>query len=146
MFVKDVENVVKSRQIGKGLIAVAVIGTATAYLLYNATRYSLVYYYSVDEFAAQANASPDRQTGQIRIAGTVKNEPVLLDAEKRLYKFELAGQKSAIPVQYSGQLPNNFAVNKEVVVEGKTDPQGVFTAKNIITKCESKYKAKNVQK
>ena len=47
-------------------------------------------------------------------------------------------------VVYEGTIPNNFETAKSVVVTGKyTD--GYFHAKDILTKCPSKYENQNVQ-
>ncbi len=56
--------------------------------------------------------------------------------------FILAGSETELPVQYTGPVPDNFAEDREVVVEGRLDTSGIFQAEMLMTKCESKYKAK----
>ncbi|UCG48525.1 MAG: cytochrome c maturation protein CcmE [Phycisphaerales bacterium] len=136
------------RKLTKVVIAVAVIGGASAYLLIQALSSSLVYYYSVDEFlekrpggAAAGNSGPD--DGRLmRLAGMVEQGSVVRNAENLELTFKLAGRKSSVAVIYSGRTPENFAGGREVVLEGRMGADAVFVAENIMTKCESKYKVK----
>jgi cytochrome c-type biogenesis protein CcmE len=45
-------------------------------------------------------------------------------------------------VRYQGLTPDNFEEDREVVVEGRLGPAGVFQADTLMTRCESKYQAK----
>jgi cytochrome c-type biogenesis protein CcmE len=129
------------RKAAKVIIGTVVISLAVAYLLYEAAKSSWAYYYSVDEFAEN---QPAKINGDyvVRLAGTVKAGSIKVDADKLQIDFELAGQKNSISVRYYGALPKNFADGKEVLVEGRADANGVFNAGQILTRCESKYKAK----
>ena len=141
-----------TRRITKVIVGVVVIGAATAYFLYEAVESSWVYYCSVDEFVesgfgkmlrnsdAEAFRADDNRI--IRLAGRVKTGSVAKTIEKMQLDFELAGQKSSVPVRYYGVVPKNFMAGKEVVVEGKIGTGGVFLANKILTRCESKYRVK----
>ena len=59
-----------------------------------------------------------------------------------LLEFTLTGKENSLPVNYKGVVPDNFADDIEVVVEGRLADSGVFEANKLMTKCESKYKAK----
>jgi cytochrome c-type biogenesis protein CcmE len=107
--------------------------------MYQAMQSSWSYYYSVDEFSA--NTSPPKNTS-LRVAGKVKEGTVARDLQKMLLTFTLAGASSEITVSFAGTIPDNFAENIEVVVEGRLDTSGSFQADRLMTKCESKYKAK----
>ena len=78
----------------------------------------------------------------IRLAGWVKDGTVVRNAKKMQLDFKLAGRKSTVQVRFYGVVPKNFAVDREVVVEGKAGANGVFKANKILTRCESKYKVK----
>ncbi len=129
-----------------------VIGTATGYFLYEAIESSWAYYYSVDEFVesqlgkwVQNRDVATFKTDDnriIRLAGWVKAGSVVTNAEKMQLDFELAGQKSSVPVRFCGVIPKNFTADKEVVVEGRASGNGVFQANKILTRCESKYKVR----
>lgn len=139
-------------KIKKVIIGIVVIGSAAAYLLYLAAESSWAYYYSVDEFVespfyrASQNgkrlASRGNDNHIMRLAGRVKNGTIMRNEEKMQLDFELAGRKNSVPVRFYGVVPKNFAADKEVVVEGRPQNNGVFKADKILTRCESKYKVK----
>ena len=140
-----------SRKTIKVAIALVVIGSAAAYLLYKAVQSSWAYYYPVDQFLETALVPASEAAGQlptafdnrtIRLAGRVKPDSIISDQSARRLDFELAGEKNFVPVRYHGPIPANFAADKEVVVEGRLNSQGLFEATQILTRCESKYKVK----
>jgi cytochrome c-type biogenesis protein CcmE len=51
---------------------------------------------------------------------------------------------SEMKVIYDGAKPNNFEMAEAVVVKGKVK-EGVFMANEILTKCPSKYEAKEMK-
>lgn len=128
-----------SNTLTKFIIGVVVIGGALGFLVYNAMQSSFSYYLQVDEFAARKSLAQDRT---FRIAGIVEEETISRDLQKILLTFKLKGQHTSLPVSYNGTVPDNFAENREVVVEGRLDTEGIFQAKKLMTKCESKYKSK----
>jgi cytochrome c-type biogenesis protein CcmE len=109
------------------------------FFVFQAMRSSWSYYYSVDEFSANKSAVRNHS---LRIAGRVQRGSIVRDLEKVSLNFTLAGSETELPVQYKGPVPDNFAEDREVVVEGRLDVTGVFRADMLMTKCESKYKAK----
>ncbi len=129
----------KTKMIFKILIGVTVIGGGLGYFTFQAMQSSWSYYYSVDEFSANIS---DMNNYSFRIAGRVKPGSVNRDLQKMNLTFTLAGTKTEIPVFYEGTVPDNFTEDIEVVVEGRLDENKSFKAKTLMTKCESKYKAK----
>jgi len=129
----------KVKTVVKTLIGVVVIGGGIGYFMYQAMQSSWSYYYWVDEFSAH---SSEVKNTSLRVAGRVKQGSVARDLQKMQLTFVLAGSKSSVPVSYKGTVPDNFAEDIEVVVEGRLDIAGVFQADRLMTKCESKYKAK----
>ena len=129
----------KTKTIVKALIGIIVIGGGIGYFMYHAMQSSWAYYYSVDEFTANRSAVKDYT---LRIAGKVKEGSVERDLERMQLTFTLAGSHTEVPVCYKGSAPDNFAEDREVVVEGRLDTTGVFQADTLLTRCESKYKAK----
>ncbi len=129
----------KTKMIIKILIGIIVIGGGLGYFTYQAMQSSWSYYYSVDEFSANI---ADMNNYSLRIAGRVKPGSVNRDLQNLNLTFTLAGAKTEIPVLYTGTVPDNFTEDIEVVVEGRLDENKSFKAKTLMTKCESKYKAK----
>ena len=129
----------KNKTIVKMLIGIIVIGGGIGYFMYQAMQSSWSYYYSVDDFIANNSAV---YSHSIRLAGLVKQGSINRDVEKMDLQFTLSGSDNEIPVQYRGSIPDNFVEEGEVVIEGRLDTSGVFQAEMLMTKCESKYKAK----
>ena len=86
------------------------------------------------------------RTGEIQLAGAVVG-PVSGDAHAGGLHFKLRdvrGEAStAVPVRYTGSVPDLFKVGRHIVVDG-TLRKGTFVAEpgSMITKCPSKYVAK----
>jgi cytochrome c-type biogenesis protein CcmE len=129
----------KSKTVVKLLVGIIVIGGGIGYFVVQAMQSSWAYYYSVDDFSAADVAAREQS---FRLAGRVKPGTVVRDLEHLTLGFTLAGAKAELPVQYKGVTPDNFVEDKEVVVEGRLAPTGVFQADTLMTRCESKYQAK----
>ncbi len=129
----------KTNTIVKTIVAVVLIGGSMVYLIYQVAQSPFSYYYSVDEFSMKKDIA---KNSSVRLAGKVAKGTVDRDIQQMLLKFTLTGEKKSLPVNYKGVVPDNFADDIEVVVEGQLNDSGVFEAKKVMTKCESKYKAK----
>lgn len=129
----------KNKAIVKIIISIIVIGGGLGYFMYQTMQSSWAYYYSVDDFDAAGQAV---QGHSFRLAGRVKTGSVVRDLENVSLRFTLAGAQAELPVQYTGVVPDNFTEDREVVVEGRLAPAGVFQADTLMTRCESKYQAK----
>ena len=129
----------KAKTILKALIGFLVIGGGLGYFIFQTMQTSWSYYYSVDEFSENKSIVKDQS---IRIAGRVKESSINRDLEAMNLSFILAGAKTEVPVVYEGTVPDNFTEDIEVVVEGKLGSDDTFKADTLLTRCESKYKAK----
>jgi len=136
---KVLSKLMKIRSIIIVLVGVIVIGGGIIYFMYRAMGSSHSYYYSVDDFAADRGKT---QNYTLRIVGKVKAGSVERDLKKINLTFVLAGATSEIPVQYKGIIPESFAEDRDVVVEGSLDTTGLFQANLLISRYESKYKSK----
>ena len=129
----------KTKTVVKVLVGITVIGGGVGYFMYQAMRSSWSYYYSVDEFLAN---SSEVKNHSVRIAGRVKGGSVVRDLQKMSLTFTLAGSENEVPIHYKGSVPDNFAEDREVVVQGRRDTSGVIQADLLMTRCESKYRTK----
>lgn len=129
----------KSLTVVKWVLGIVVIGGGLTFFMVQAMQSSYSYYYSVDDFLA---GDQQLQSASLRLAGKVKPGTVTRDIQKLTLNFTLAGTQAEIPVAYTGTVPDNFTDDIEVVVQGKLDPSGAFNADSVMTRCESKYKAK----
>ncbi len=131
----------KGKFVIKLIVGMVVILLALVYLV-STIQTSWAYDISVDVFQTDTSV----QARKARVGGIVKVGSIDIDLEEVQLDFVLAGLETSMPVSYFGTVPENFEEDREVLVEGKLDKNGVFQASKVITKCESKYKAKVVEK
>jgi cytochrome c-type biogenesis protein CcmE len=75
----------------------------------------------------------------------VKAKSYELDKQNRTFSFYLQDTNgNEMKVVYQGTIPNNFEAAKSVVVTGRYEG-GYFHAKEILTKCPSKYENEKVK-
>ncbi len=91
-----------------------------------------------------------REPSEVLAAGP-SSETYQLTGEVKQYKrdgtdleFEITdrdGGGKALPVSYSGVVPDPFREGREVIVTGRLDESGTFMAEkdSLITKCPSKF-------
>jgi cytochrome c-type biogenesis protein CcmE len=72
----------------------------------------------------------------------VKEKSFQIDSQNKTFSFFMADDHGKqMKVIYEGAIPNNFESATSVVVTGKYQ-NGYFHAKDILTKCPSKYEEK----
>ena len=75
----------------------------------------------------------------------VKEKNYEMNREQNTFSFFMKDEKGdEMKVVYQGAIPNNFETATSVVVTGSYR-NGYFHAKDILTKCPSKYQQQNVQ-
>ncbi|NUN08803.1 MAG: cytochrome c maturation protein CcmE [Ignavibacteriaceae bacterium] len=75
----------------------------------------------------------------------VKEKNYHFDKESRQLTFYMTDESGEqMKVIYNGSLPNNFEIATSIVVTGKYE-NGSFHAKDILTKCPSKYQDQKTQ-
>ena len=110
---------------------------AVIYLVYANTQANAVYYMTVSELKNCTTCT----TQSVRVAGVVQQGSVVRDDSKQLISFVIAQGGHALPVTYSGVVPDIFRPGIEVVVEGHYSGQGPFQAQTLLAKCPSKFQA-----
>ena len=69
----------------------------------------------------------------------IKDKSYQIDRTHKTFTFYMKDESgNEMKVVYDGSIPNNFETAKSVVVTGKYQ-NGYFHAKDILTKCPSKY-------
>lgn len=90
--------------------------------------------------AKELLVNPAKFAGRgVRLEGKVV-EGSLIKQHATSCGFSIASESTTLPVRYDGILPDTFRENHDVVLEGEYG-NGVFTARQIFTKCASKYEA-----
>jgi cytochrome c-type biogenesis protein CcmE len=118
-------------------IAGSVIAVAVAYLVLTGMQSSAVYYLSVGELQRTGGSALGRP---VRVAGNVTPGSVEKLNGGLALRFVVHDDSGSFPVVYrGGAVPDIFADQVQVVVEGKMQPDGVFVADTLLAKCPSKF-------
>lgn len=118
------------------IFAGAIVLLAMGFLIYMGLSQFATYYFTVSEFLAEGESISGKQ---VRVAGQVVPDSVKQDTENFTLSFTITDGETTLPVVYQGVVPDTFKAGTDIVVEGKSDQQGVFHASKLITKCPSKY-------
>jgi len=118
-----------------GLLAVS----AAAALVLSALRQDIVFFFSPSEIVEQKVPTEGRR---IRLGGLVEEGSVA--KEGALVKFRITDGAHAVPVTYTGLLPDLFREGQGVVTEGKMGKDGMFLASEVLAKHDENYMPKEV--
>jgi cytochrome c-type biogenesis protein CcmE len=110
-----------------------VLGLAVGLVLY-AMSDSIVFFYSPSDLTAM-HESPGKR---FRLGGLVETGSVVRDAGTTV-RFVVTDGAKALPVTYTGVLPDLFREGQGVVAEGTLGSDGVFHADNVLAKHDEKY-------
>jgi cytochrome c-type biogenesis protein CcmE len=115
---------------------VAVFIAALAYLVYGGIQQGAAYWVTVGELRQRTGAEA---ASRVRLGGTVAPGSVVWDASHQHLRFVVTDGAASVPVRYTGIVPDIFAENRQVVVEGALAPDGAFAATTLLAKCPTKY-------
>jgi len=118
----------KNKYIFGGFIIVVFLGL----MMYLFTQSNIEY---ADDFAQVKTT-----TKTVKATGSwVKEKNYKINKDEKTFSFFIEDEKgNEMKVVYEGTIPNNFESATSVVVTGKYQ-NGYFHAKDILTKCPSKY-------
>ncbi|MFN4019935.1 MAG: cytochrome c maturation protein CcmE [Erythrobacter sp.] len=119
------------------LVVIAVLAIVGAGLLAAwSLRNQANYFYLPEQMA-----SDPPEIGQaVRLGGMVQAGSIKTAPDGVTVDFIVTGNtEAAIPVRYSGILPDLFVENSGVVAEGSLGPDGVFIATNLLAKHDENY-------
>jgi cytochrome c-type biogenesis protein CcmE len=110
----------------------AAIGIAAAFVL-NALDSNIALYITPSEVAA--GKAPKNKA--FRIGGMVREGS--LKRDNLTVHFVITDLARDIPVAYTGILPDLFKEGKGAVIQGRLDPDGGFTASEVLAKHDENY-------
>jgi cytochrome c-type biogenesis protein CcmE len=115
------------------LTAALLLASALIYVSFSAGR---------DELTASQLLNKARPGGQYILAGTVENGSIRHVGVETDFSVLSPNRRVAVPVKYSGEIPDPFAQGRAVMVN-VTDQDGSFVGQmnTLTTKCPSKYQA-----
>jgi cytochrome c-type biogenesis protein CcmE len=120
------------------VVAGVAIAGAVLYLVLANTGATAEYYMTITQLRSCSTCS----ARTVRVAGVVVAGSIARDASNQVVRFQISDSKTtAMPVIYSGVVPDIFQPGAQVVVEGKLGSNGVFEAQTLLTKCPSKFQA-----
>jgi cytochrome c-type biogenesis protein CcmE len=119
-------------------LAIGALGIVIAigYLALLGASSSWQYYLSIDEVVSDAAHLSGKR---LRVSGRVAVGSVAIRDDRRQATFNLRGHSHGLHVICDCPIPDNFAENIDVVVEGKLENDRIHGHK-VITRCASKYK------
>lgn len=118
-------------------LAGLVLASAVGLVLY-ALSDGIAFFATPSEIAADP-PSPQRR---LRLGGLVETGSVQRDGPT--VRFAVTDGKAAVPVRYTGVLPDLFREGQGVVAEGRVDDAGLFEADTILAKHNETYMPKEV--
>ena len=122
---------------GTKAIAITLFVTSiVGYLIYTGIRDTMTYYLSVPEVLA---GTIEARSEILRVGGNVNPESVRWDSKALKLLFKMSDDNATLEVDYQGVVPDSFKPGREVIIEGKYQGNGQFTATAIMPKCASKY-------
>ena len=127
----------KHRRLTLLLLSLGALGIAAALVL-NAFEDSLVFFYSPSDLAEKQVAPNQR----IRLGGLVEEGSIERDGAT--LKFRVTDLNRAVPVVYTGIVPDLFREGQGVVTEGHFGTNGTFVAAEVLAKHDETYMPKEV--
>lgn len=110
-------------------------GGAAALSVY-ALQGNIQFFYSPSDIAAHPEKVPADRA--FRIGGLVEKGSVKRDQGLEI-QFVVTDGKNAVPVKYTGVLPDLFREGQGVVALGTRGRDGVFTASEVLAKHDERY-------
>ena len=124
----------KRRRLLVVLLGLGLLGVATGLVL-SAFNDNLVFFMTPTDLVAKRALEGRR----VRIGGLVEAGSVKHEANGRTVDFRVTDGNNAVPVTYTGLLPDLFREGQGVVAEGALTKDGVFRADSVLAKHDEKY-------
>ena len=120
-----------------GLAAVAIAGSALAYISMADLGENLVYYWSPTELIQNAHAGD----ALVRLGGMVVAGSLDWDRDAQHATFAVTDGQTQVPVACKGNPPQMFREGIGVVVEGRLEDDGIFRSERVMVKHSNEYRA-----
>lgn len=124
----------KHQRLVLALLALAAIGGAAGLAL-SALEDQAAFFYAPEDVAGK----PLPLDRHVRLGGMVEKGSIQRGADGITINFVVADGKARVPVAFRGVTPDLFKEDSGVVAEGKFNPDGSFTADNLLAKHDERY-------
>jgi cytochrome c-type biogenesis protein CcmE len=125
----------KQRRLAFAITLLLAGGGAAALAVY-ALQDNILFFYSPSDIADHPEKVPEGRA--FRIGGLVQQGSVKREQGLEVH-FVVTDGKNAVPVEYSGVLPDLFREGQGVVAMGTRSRDGVFMAREVLAKHDEKY-------
>ncbi|UZR30928.1 cytochrome c maturation protein CcmE [Methylococcus mesophilus] len=117
-------------------VALMVAGVCiAAFFALTAFQKNLLYFYTPSQVA-----SGEAPKGYpFRIGGLVVKESVKREPDSLTVRFEVSDGPNAVPVLYTGILPDLFREGQGIIAVGQVDDAGTFRATEVLAKHDENY-------
>lgn len=136
----------------KFALGIAVIAGCVVLLIVSGFRETSMYYFTVAELEAREAEFVGRKiklAGKV-VPGSISRDDASLDLQFEIWEPDststvAAAERHRKLIHYKGIVPDTFRDESDVILEGKTGPDGVFVADHLLAKCPSKYESKSYE-
>jgi cytochrome c-type biogenesis protein CcmE len=129
----------------KIVVTAVVLASAFGFMMWTTLRDGAEYFKHVDEVVAQRPSLEGKklQVQGYVIPGSIIVKPNILEYHFRIQNNPIRSGEpgNVMDVSFTGQPPDTFKDEAEVVAHGQLRSDGGFDANKVIAKCPSKYEA-----
>lgn len=126
---------------GKFLLGASFVVVTVGFLMAEGIKDTGVYFLVPAELAERVERDSSVYDVGIRVGGNVVNGSIERDIAAHTVTFDVTDGEATFPVVYNGIVPDMFADDIEVVVEGRLSRDGTIRATNVLAKCGSRYES-----
>ena len=112
------------------------VGAVTVCVAFVGASADWQYYLTADECLAKAESLVG---SRLRVSGKVVPGSLRIASDRRQATFSICGNEGELAVTCAAPLPDQFAENLDVVVEGQLESPRRLKADKVLTRCASKY-------
>ena len=129
----------------KFIIGGVVVVAAVVYLIVSSISSSAQYYLTVKELRGKGQAMAGRN---LRVSGYVVGDSIAYTPQASSLSFDIVDtheelsattKVDTIKILYTGPKPDLLQHEAQAIAEGKLNPDGTFTANNLLLKCPTRY-------
>ena len=129
----------------KFLIGGVIIAAAVVYLIVSSISSSAQYYLTVKEIRGKGQAMAGRN---LRVSGFVVGDSITYNPQASSLSFDIVDtheeltattKVDTLKILYTGPKPDLLQHEAQAIAEGKLNPDGTFTASNLLLKCPTRY-------
>ena len=129
----------------KFIIGGVVVVAAVVYLIVSSISSSAQYYLTVKELRGKSQAMTGRN---LRVSGYVVGDSIVYTPQASSLSFDIVDtheelsattKVDTIKILYTGPKPDLLQHEAQAIAEGKLNPDGTFTANNLLLKCPTRY-------